>query len=51
MNAKLFKKLNDFMEVNSVKNAVLTESEKANIEKELIFGNIQKELATIISEH
>lgn len=47
METKLFKKLGNFMEVNSMKNKALTESEKHTVEQELIFGNINEALSDI----
>lgn len=45
MNTKLFKKLNEKVELNSIKNQPMTEEEKRNIETKIIFEGCIKELA------
>ena len=39
MNSKLFKKLNEQIEINSIKRVELTEEEKKEIERKVIFEN------------
>lgn len=48
-NNKLFKKLNERMGVNSVKNSPITESEKKEIEKKLIFKESVKEVTNLVN--
>jgi len=45
--SKLFKKLNEQMEVNSIKNksATITEAEKEEVEKKVVFENSTMKLA------
>ena len=42
-NTKLFKKLNEQVEINKIKNIKITESEKASVEKKLIFEGLTAE--------
>jgi len=39
MNSKLFKKLNEKMELNSIKNQIVTEEERKEVEKQVVFEN------------
>lgn len=48
MNAKLFKKLNEQIEINSIRNEELTEAEKAEIETKVIFENFTKETEDLL---
>ena len=43
MNQKLFKKLNEQVEINTIKRVELTESEKKAVETKVIFENFVKE--------
>lgn len=42
-NSKLFKKLNEQMEINAVKEAPISETEINNIERKVIFENAVNE--------
>ena len=44
MNNNLFKKLNEQMEINSIKNKPVTESEIKKVEENLIFKNFINDL-------
>lgn len=44
MNNNLFKKLNEQMEINSVKNKSVTETEIKKVEENLIFKNFINDL-------
>ena len=43
MNQKLFKKLNEQVEINTIKRVELTEAEKKTIETKVIFEDFVKE--------
>lgn len=49
MNSKLFKKLNEQVEINSIKRAPITEEEKAEIEKNLIFEDFVNETDELVN--
>lgn len=43
MNQKLFKKLNEQVEINAIKNVELTEKQKVEVETKVIFEDFVKE--------
>ena len=51
MNSKLFKKLNEQIEINGIKRSVeeITESEKKEIEEKIIFGDFNKNLTDAVN--
>lgn len=48
MNSKLFKKLNEQVEINAVKNVELTEEAKKEIESKVIFEDFVKETDSLL---
>ena len=44
MNSKLFKKLNEQIELNQIKNVEITESDKKIAEEKIIFGDSLKQI-------
>lgn len=48
MNSKLFKKLNEQVEINTVKNVELTEEAKKEIESKVIFEDFVKETDSLL---
>ena len=48
MNQKLFKKLNEQVEINTIKRVELTEAEKAEVEKKVVFENFTKETEELL---
>jgi hypothetical protein len=48
MNAKLFKKLNEQVEINNLKNIELTEAEKKAVETKVVFENFTQETEDLL---
>lgn len=48
MNAKLFKKLNEQVEINNLKNVELTEAEKKAVETKVVFENFTQETEKLL---
>ena len=48
MNAKLFKKLNEQIEINNLKNIELTEAEKKAVETKVVFENFTQETENLL---
>ena len=44
MNSKLFKKLNEQVELNQIKNVEITESDKKIAEEKVVFGDSLKQI-------
>ena len=44
MNSKLFKKLNEQIELNQIKNVEITESDKKIAEEKIVFGDCLKQI-------
>ena len=44
MNSKLFKKLNEQVELNQIKNIEITESDKKIAEEKIVFGDSLKQI-------
>lgn len=44
MNSKLFKKLNEQVELNQIKNVEITESDKKIAEEKIVFGDSLKQI-------
>ena len=44
MNSKLFKKLNEQVELNQIKNVEITESDKKIAEEKIVFGDTLKQI-------
>lgn len=44
MNSKLFKKLNEQVELNQIKNIEITESDKKTAEEKIVFGDSLKQI-------
>lgn len=51
MNKKLFRKLNEQMEINEVKRSMMamTEEQKAAAEKKMIFGDSNSDIVSMIN--
>ena len=48
MNAKLFKKLNEQVEINNLKNIELTEGERKAVETKVVFENFTQETEDLL---
>lgn len=51
MNSKLFKKLNEQMEINSIKRSAetISEEERKEIEKKVVFEDFNKNTADLVN--